>query len=183
MRLIVSLFVFAAGLTACGPMDLTSDAGSFVDAGTPASPDAGAVDPLAGAWRLVGTWKLENQQALRTTHQVTATVTGDAVRFDVGGFCTVRATRSGSTITLDADQQCMVTPGVMFPIQPEVMPGMFGMQVPFTASSCYGVSLTSAQPATLTPTGFTTTGIGAADSQCQTRATRPCALTFEFTRP
>jgi hypothetical protein len=186
-----SFCLVSFALAACGPMELSPDAGPRVDAGQlvaspmdagTMTPDAGTMDSLAGAWRLVGTWKLENQQALRSTHQVTATVTGNAVRFEVGGFCTLRATRQGSTITLDADQQCTVPSGAMFPIQPEMMPGVFAMQMPFTAPYCYGVSLTSAQPATLTATGFTATGTGAADSQCQTRATRPCALTFEFTR-
>ncbi len=191
------LILFA--VTGCGPMEPSVDAngvdggvfpGAPVDAGVMARPstdggegaDGGSSESLAGRWRLVGTWRLENQQKLRTTHTAMATESGSSVRFEVEGFCTLRATRQGATLTLDPNQQCTVPTGQTFPIQAEMLGNTFTPPMSFTASYCYGVALDTAQPATLTPNGFSTTGLGAADSQCQTRPTRPCALEFEFAR-
>lgn len=179
------LVLFA--VTGCGPLEAPADAGdagalpvSSVDAGV--AVDGGASDSLAGRWQLVGTWRLENQQKLRTTHTATAFESGASVRFEVDGFCTLRATRRGSVLTLDPGQQCTVPPGQRLSMQSEMLGNTFTPPMSFTTTYCYGVALDTAQPATLTPSGFSTTGLGAADSQCQTRPTRPCALEFEFTR-
>jgi hypothetical protein len=185
-RLLMLGSAVAVVTTGCLVPTVDGDAG--VDAGVTAAHDAGTT--LSGSWSLVGTYTITgtSNPTIRSSHTAVATETDAGVSFDVGGWCQLKAVRSGAQVTLVPNQHCTVPTNTMFQIAVVDADGGAGAPMTLNQPYCYRIELASAGPAPFSTTSLHFSGTGAAGSggvdnaTCDTATTQPLTVQLDLTR-
>jgi hypothetical protein len=180
----------AVAVATMGCLVPTTDGDAGVDGGLTADHDAGPPTTLAGSWSLVGTYTITGTSigSIRSFHTAVGTETDGGVTFDIGGWCQLKAVRSGTQVTLEPNQHCTVPTNTTFPIAVQATDGGFGAQMTLNEPYCYRIELASAGPAPYSTTSLRFTGTGAAGSggvdnaTCDTTTTQALAVQLDLTR-